>query len=129
MSITKTDEAFLRGLHGPKHWSETDARRVLALHASSGESRAAFARRHALRATRLVWWRRRLEGSAPVATDGKTALARADGFVRLVVGGGAPSVLATVRVGSVVVELATLDAAAVSFVAELSQALGGDACC
>ena len=44
-------------------------------------------------------------------------------------GGGAPSVLATVRVGSVVVELATLDAAAVSFVAELSQALGDDACC
>ncbi|MCB9609558.1 MAG: hypothetical protein H6716_23405 [Polyangiaceae bacterium] len=83
MSITKSDEAFLRGLHGPKHWSETDARRVLALHASSGESRAAFARRYSLRATRLVWWQRRLEGSAPVGMKGSTGITREDGFVRL----------------------------------------------
>jgi hypothetical protein len=129
MSITKTDETFLRGLHGPKHWSEADARRVLALHASSGESRAAFVRRYSLRATRLVWWQRRLEGSAPVAMKSSTAITREDGFVRLVVGGGAPRVAATVRVGAVVVELAALDVAAASFVAELSRALGDDACC
>jgi hypothetical protein len=58
-----------------------------------------------------------------------TAITREDGFVRLVVGGGAPRVAATVRVGAVVVELAALDVAAASFVAELSRALGDDACC
>ena len=48
MGIKKTELEFLAGLKGPRHWSEEDARRALALQEASGESRAGFARRHGL---------------------------------------------------------------------------------
>ena len=38
MSKASADEGFLRGVTGPAHWSEADARRVLALCDASGES-------------------------------------------------------------------------------------------
>jgi len=132
MKMTKTDGAFLRGLRGPKHWREADARRALGLYEASGQSRAAFARRHGLRASRLAWWERRLGvGSArPKHGSERTPTTRSSGFVELVVGADAspPCGAATVRVGSVVVELSALDAAAADFVVALCRATGSDAC-
>jgi len=132
MQITKAAEAFLRGLRGRKHWSEADAGRALGFCEASGQSRAAFARRHGLRASRLAWWERRLvAGSArPKHVPGGAARTRAPGFVELVVGtdAGPHSAAATVRVGEVVVELGTLDAAAVDFVAALCRATGSEPC-
>lgn len=131
MSKTSAEEAFLRGVTGPAHWSEADARRVLALWEASGESRAAFARRHGLRATRLAWWSSRLAAweEADVEDDTSTDPG-AGAFVQLVGTRVATTTWspATVRVGPVVVELATLDAAGAGFIAALTRALGADAC-
>ena len=41
-------------------WTEDDARRALEAWRRSGDSLAAFARRHGLTPERLYWWRRRL---------------------------------------------------------------------
>jgi hypothetical protein len=41
-------------------WTEDEAREVLDAWRRSGESLAAFARRHRLTAQRLYWWRSRL---------------------------------------------------------------------
>jgi hypothetical protein len=133
MKISKTDEAFLRGLHGPKHWSEADAQRALGLYRASGLSRAAFARRHGLRDSRLSWWERRLAASPPGRkrkTKGASRMEADSRFVQLVAAADAapPHAAATVRVGAVHVEFATLDTAAADFVVALSRAAGGDAC-
>jgi len=132
MKNTKTNEAFLRGLRGPKHWSEADAQRALELCEASGHSRAAFARRHGLRASRLAWWERRLAVGSRRTKQGSVGAPtpRRERFVELVVGADAlaPCAAATVRVGSVVVELARLDMAAADFIASLCRATGSDAC-
>lgn len=134
MSITKSERAFLRRVAGPQHWSEEDARRVLALREASGESEASFARRHGLRATRLAWWRRRLgewTAQADVGADRAEATPTGadDGFVRLVMSTPpqAPTA-ATVHVGDVVVEFASVDRGAAEFVAALSRALDAGSC-
>ena len=128
MTITKRDEDFLRGLRGGSHWSEDDARRAIALCEASGQSRAAFARTHGLRATRFAWWKKRLaEWTADAECD--DADERDGEFVELVVGAShAAMAAATVRVGDVIVELATLDAAAAEFISVLARALQSDAC-
>ena len=133
MKITKTDEAFLRSLRGPKHWREKDARRTLSLCEASGQGRAAFARRHGLRACRLAWWERRLAVTSSARSKGAPVgmpVTHAAGFVELVVGADAapPSAAGTVRVGGLVVELATLDRAAAEFVAALCRTTGSDPC-
>ena len=129
MSITKKDEAFLRGLCGRKQWKEQDARRALSLCEGSGQSRAAFARQYGLRPMRFAWWKRRLgEWTEPVATSERHEGVR---FVELVAGvNDAPSTrpAALVHAGEVTVELVTLDHDAAAFVAALSRALGTDAC-
>ena len=136
MGITKGDEAFLRGLRGPRHWTEADARRALSLLEASGGSAAGFARRHGLRATRLAWWKRRLrdwaqegQGDLPARADDDATPTNGGGFVELVVGSHPGRAAATVRVGDVVVELTALDETAVRFVASLSRALGDESCC
>lgn len=129
------DAAFLRGLAGPAHWTEGDARRVLAAWAASGLGRAAFARRYGLRATRIAWWERRLdEWRATEALESGTS---DEEFVELValppmervsrVHGG--DVVARVRVADVAIELVVLDEAAARFVAEVARLRGRDACC
>ena len=128
MSKTSAEEAFLRGVAGPAHWSEAEARRVLTLWEASGESAAAFARRHGLRATRLAWWSRRLAAWERDVEGAEPAERRDSAFVELVGMGGSTTASATVRVGPVIVELATLDASSARFIAALSQALGADAC-
>ena len=131
MSVTKKDEAFLRGLRGRKQWREDDARRALQLCETSGQSRAAFARQYGLRATRFAWWKRRLaEWASPVASE-QGDDAKGARFVELVSGrddARSTPPAARVRVGAVVVELGTLDDNAAVFVAALSRALRSDAC-
>lgn len=46
-------------------WSPDDARQILEAWRRTGESLAAFGRRHGYAAARLYWWRKRL-ASAPV---------------------------------------------------------------
>ncbi len=130
MSMTKRDEAFLRGLRKPGHWSEADARRALSLCDASGQSRAAFARDHGLRATRLAWWKKRLGEWTSVPPEQAPAARRDERFVELVAPAGevAVTAVATVRVGHVVVELSTLDGSAAEFVASLSRALEAGVC-
>lgn len=132
MGKTSAEEAFLRGVTGSAHWSEADARRVLAMWEASGDSRAAFARRHGLRATRLAWWSSRLAAWAEPDVAHATSTDPVPGaFVQLMgtrVETTSTWSSATVRVGPVVVELATLDAAGAGFIAALARALGADAC-
>ncbi len=49
------------------HWTPATARTVLAKQAASGETLAAFARRHGLLPQRLFWWRKRLVEAQPAA--------------------------------------------------------------
>jgi transposase-like protein len=66
--MSRGDTGWLRTLRGRRHWQHDEAARVLDAWAVSGESMAAFARRHGLRAERLSWWKARL--GAPQATAG-----------------------------------------------------------
>ena len=133
MSITKADAGFLRRIAGLQHWTEEDARRVLSLREASGESEAGFARRYGLHARRLGWWRRRLEEwtSDEAAGDSQHGAdaALGESFVELVMRDEARPTAATVHVGDVVVELASVDRAGAEFVAALSRALGATPCC
>ena len=132
MALGNRDREFLRGLTGPKHWSEVDARRALLLLAASGLKRAAFARMFGLKTTRLAWWSRRLsmsgdevrQASSPEPTRPGTA-AR---FVELVAAPRADAVAARVRVGAVEMSLHRLDATAAQFVMELSRLLEEASC-
>ncbi|MBK7156423.1 MAG: hypothetical protein IPL19_29630 [Sandaracinaceae bacterium] len=130
MGIKKTELEFLAGLKGPRHWSEEDARRALALQEASGESRAGFARRHGLRATRLAWWQARLsEWEAEDAPSPSPASAWVELLPRDVVR-ASPSVSralpapARVRVGGIELELSVLDTTAAHFVVELAERMG-----
>lgn len=131
MGLGKRDREFLRGLMGPKHWSESDARRVLSLHAASGLSRSAFAREFDLTTTRLAWWARRLaadadDGVAEPARELTVHRARAR-FVELVA--SEPSfVAARVQVGEVEVAIHRLDSEAARFVVELARQLEVESC-
>jgi transposase-like protein len=71
-----------------RYWRAADAARVLGAWRQSGESGAAFARRHGLSVRRLLRWRDQLQGSVaprfhpvrvieraqPIATAGSTPL-------------------------------------------------------
>lgn len=60
---------------GTRYWHEEHARVVLDAWASSGESMAAFARRHELTVQRLRWWKRWLMPTTTAsATDEGDAL-------------------------------------------------------
>ena len=53
-------------------WTEDDARGVLDAQRQSGESIAAFGRRHGIAAARLYWWKKRLAGAGAGAALGGT---------------------------------------------------------
>ena len=127
MALGKRDRDFLRGLAGPKHWREEDARHVLSLVASSGLSRAAFARRYGVSTSRLSWWERRLGPSTAAAQP--TAHGEGAGFVELVAASGSEAVAARLRVGAVEVALHRLDPAAAQFVMELARLHEEASCC
>lgn len=133
MALGKRDRDFLRGVAGPKHWREDDARHVLSLVASSGLSRAAFARQYGVSTSRLSWWERRL---GPPAADGGAASAAQPtahreeaGFVELVAASGSEAVAARLRVGAVEVALHRLDPAAAQFVMALARLHEEASCC
>jgi len=66
------------------HWTEADARRVLAEWEQSGKTLEAFARPRGLVPQRLAWWRKRLRAGRP---ETSTALT----FVPAAVIGAAPA--------------------------------------
>lgn len=49
------------------YWSEDEGRQVVEAWRQSGENATAFARRHGLRAKRLVYWSKRLAANARVS--------------------------------------------------------------
>jgi len=125
MALGKRERDFVRGLAGPKQWRETDARRALSLLATSGLSRAAFAREFGLTTTRLAWWERRLsvrDDETPAASSAEQTTGRATSrFVELVATGPSGSPAARLRVGAVEVAIHRLDASAAQFVMELAR--------
>jgi hypothetical protein len=50
------------------YWSEDDGRRAVEAWQQSGEDATAFARRHKVRRGRLLYWGKRLAGSASAPT-------------------------------------------------------------
>lgn len=132
MAFGKRDREFVRGLAGPKHWSEADARRVLALLSASGLSRASFAREYGVTGTRLARWERRLSTRAD--DGGATSLEEAAGdraeamFVELVAAASSGASAAHLRVGAVEVAIHRLDSAAAQFVMELARLYEERAC-
>ncbi|MBX3159209.1 MAG: hypothetical protein KF773_24790 [Deltaproteobacteria bacterium] len=51
-----------------KYWTADEGRRVVDAWRQSGETATVFARRHGLRAKRLVYWSQRLSRTAPTVT-------------------------------------------------------------
>ena len=102
-----------------KHWSEQDARRVVAAWRRSGESVRAFAARHGFVRQRLYYWTQRLE-SAPAETPEPQ-------FVSAIVREVNCKGSVRVRIGSASIEI---DAPAVSpaWVASLIAELSARAC-
>jgi hypothetical protein len=104
-------------LRSSKPWSEQDAQLVLDTLAGSGETVAGFARRMKLVPQRLLWWRKRLGGSA--AADGAPAA-----FVPMVVRAEpVQSAPAAISCGAVRVEVRDLSAASAAWVAAVVNSL------
>jgi len=103
------------------HWTEADARRVLAEWKRSGDTLEAFARSRGLVPQRLAWWRKRLREPRPEAST-STALT----FVpAAVIGGGAAGASAMIRLPhGIVIEL---DGASPIWIAALARELARSA--
>lgn len=91
------------------YWSEDEGRRVVEAWRESGENATAFARRHGLRAKRLVYWSNRLEANASVpaatvsfvpaavvASDEVVAVIRAPGGISVELASATPAQIAAV---------------------------------
>ena len=79
MATKETVTDVYAGMRTRAHWKREDAARVLADWASSGESMAAFARRHRLGLHRLQWWRGQMKeatGTQAVGTGLVPAVVR-----------------------------------------------------
>ena len=88
------------------YWSENEGRRAVEAWRQSGETGTAFARRHGIRAKRLVWWSERL-----AATASPTSVS----FVPAVV---STEVVAVIRTPSgVAIELASATPAQIAAIA------------
>ncbi len=84
-------------------WTDDDARRILDEWRRSGDSIAAFARKHGVAAPRLYWWRKKLGAAARTAsalslvpatiiTDGGAALTiRLPGEIAIELASASPS--------------------------------------
>jgi hypothetical protein len=92
-----------------RRWTEGDAREVLSVWTSSGESGPAFGRRFGIVPQRLWWWRSRLS-------------TRASSFVPVEVTRTEAVVVVTTEEG-VRVEVPAMDAASVEWVAMLIERL------
>jgi transposase-like protein len=91
------------------YWSEDEGRRVVEAWQRSGENATAFARRHGLRAKRLVYWSKRLAlatsmpaptvsfvPAAVVAADEVAAIIRAPGGIAIELASASPEQIAAV---------------------------------
>lgn len=108
-----------------KHWSEEEARKLLAEQAASGETMVEFARGRGLWPQRLWRWKKRLAGGegAPTTMD---AAEPGPAFVPVVLPCAEPELAAEAELGSGVrVRLHRLEPGAARFVAQLWRALGG----
>lgn len=94
------------------HWTEADARRVLADWERSGDTLEAFARSRGLVPQRLAWWRKRLHiarrdvsaaltlvpatviGAAPAISAGPTATIRLSNGITIELDGASPTWIA-----------------------------------
>jgi transposase-like protein len=72
MCIVRRQEAWMTSsaewigsLSRRGHWTPAEAQRLLDAIERSGESTAAFARRHGIRARRITWWKARLSRTPP----------------------------------------------------------------
>ena len=99
------------------HWTEADARRVLADWERSGHTLEAFARSRGLVPQRLAWWRKRLRGSRPEASTTPPLT-----FVpAAVIGAGTASAAAVIRLPhGIVIEI---DGASPAWIAALAREL------
>jgi len=114
-----------RGQSQRKHWSEEQARRLLAEQAASGETMTEFARRRGLWPQRLWRWKKRLAGAEGEALAGATGQPE-PAFLPVVLPSAEPEIAAEVELGSGVrVRLRRLEPEAARFVAQLCRALGG----
>jgi hypothetical protein len=91
------------------YWSEDEGRRVVEAWRQSGENATVFARRHGLRARRLMYWSKRLDANAStpaatvsfvpaavVAPDEVMAVIRAPGGVAIELASATPAQIAAV---------------------------------
>ena len=91
------------------YWSENEGRQVVEAWRRSGENATAFARRHGLRAKRLIYWSQRLERNenvsaatvsfAPavvVAAEELAAVIRAPSGIAIELAGATPEQIAAV---------------------------------
>jgi len=112
-------------------WTRADARQLLDEWATSGESLAAFARRHGVIPQRLSWWRSRIGATPHARVKRETSHDLPPVFIPVTVRAAEPSASTPAVVeldGSRVrVELRVLDDASAAWVASLARSLGGAA--
>jgi transposase-like protein len=84
-------------------WTDDDARRALDEWRRSGETVAAFARRHGVTAARLYWWKKRLTARptlslvpASIISTGASITIRLPGEVAIEVANASPSWVAAI---------------------------------
>ena len=112
--------SWLERVRSGGQWSSEEAADAIAAWQRSGESLAAFARRHGLVAERISYWRRRLEPSVSMSTA----------LVPVTVREAAPVVVAgrpvvTVAIGAVRIEVDEPDAVRPEWLAGVVRALQG----
>ncbi len=104
------------------HWTESDARRVLAEWEGSGKSLEAFARSRGLVPQRLAWWRKRLRTSRSEASAALT-LVPATVVDAIAVASTGPAAMIRLPHGIVI----ELEGASPSWVAALARELARSA--
>lgn len=104
------------------HWTESDARRVLAEWERSGHTLEAFARSRGLVPQRLAWWRKRLRASRSETTAALT-LVPATVIDATAVASAGPAAMIRLAHGIVI----ELDGASPSWIAALARELARSA--
>jgi hypothetical protein len=102
-----------------RHWTEAEARRVLADWERSGDSLEAFARSRGLVPQRLAWWKKRLRTPRPETSTALTFIPAA------VIGAGTADPAAVIRLShGIVIEI---DGASPAWVAAFARELARSA--
>ena len=97
------------------HWTEADARRVLADWSRSGKTLEAFARSRGLVPQRIAWWKKRLRAARPETSTALTFVPAA------VIGAATADPAAVVRLShGIVIEI---DCVSPAWVAALAREL------